>query len=673
MAKDNFRWEPEMVEKMTTDEIESKMKTLVPGFDLGEFVAKTERYVSCEDLAGEEYYSHDTISDVDEDFIWMACEVLWQRLVPDKLAVEHVADIIEDNIELIAEADEKGEVRRIVKLSTETFEIIYRHIVEESPAGYRLNHEFYEQLQESTLHDIDAFMVAHLMLLQLRAEDEKVTELGGILGQVFDDDVFLEFKAQGLFAIHRREEGEDCYLEIISRNPDDIWFPVHAGDSFLLHGKKDFEKAKDYYALALDTAKKLPDSPEAKEGLYFVYEKVINLARETGEPDRADRMQGILDSLRKLSSEAAPPTMGKVGRNDPCPCGSGKKYKKCCGREATTVPEPPPFDQRLMERNLLAIKQTVEEKNFDSVEEMNRYWNEMNKTGKVPQWTPRVPVEQAQSLIYEALESVGTKRLKLAEQALKISPDCADAYVLLAEEKAQNMEEAASLYEAGVKAGERALGKKTFKKQAGRFWGIIETRPYMRARAGLAQCLWLMGRQEDAIGHYRELLRLNPNDNQGVRYLLAAALLEMGKIDALEELLGQYDEPTAAWLYTKPLVAYVKQGDTTEARKLLREALDYNPHVVSYLLGEKKLPKELPQRVGFGDKNEAVAYAAEFGTGWHKTKGAIDWLASVSGKARGTWQPGKKSTGVPDVFLRAFESEDRKERRKRQPGNEQEE
>jgi uncharacterized protein len=30
-----------------------------------------------------------------------------------------------------------------------------------------------------------------------------------------------------------------------------------------------------------------------------------------------------------------PPAMhdspGKVGRNDPCPCGSGKKYKKCCG------------------------------------------------------------------------------------------------------------------------------------------------------------------------------------------------------------------------------------------------------------------------------------------------------------------------------------------------------
>jgi len=28
---------------------------------------------------------------------------------------------------------------------------------------------------------------------------------------------------------------------------------------------------------------------------------------------------------------AAAPNFGKVGRNEPCPCGSGKKYKRCCG------------------------------------------------------------------------------------------------------------------------------------------------------------------------------------------------------------------------------------------------------------------------------------------------------------------------------------------------------
>jgi uncharacterized protein YecA (UPF0149 family) len=26
-----------------------------------------------------------------------------------------------------------------------------------------------------------------------------------------------------------------------------------------------------------------------------------------------------------------PAVSQKIGRNDPCPCGSGKKYKKCCG------------------------------------------------------------------------------------------------------------------------------------------------------------------------------------------------------------------------------------------------------------------------------------------------------------------------------------------------------
>jgi SEC-C motif len=39
-----------------------------------------------------------------------------------------------------------------------------------------------------------------------------------------------------------------------------------------------------------------------------------------------------------------------VGRNDPCPCGSGKKYKKCCADklQETAAPERPPIDPRLL-------------------------------------------------------------------------------------------------------------------------------------------------------------------------------------------------------------------------------------------------------------------------------------------------------------------------------------
>ena len=39
----------------------------------------------------------------------------------------------------------------------------------------------------------------------------------------------------------------------------------------------------------------------------------------------------VLNSLVNASTAAARPAKKRVGRNEPCPCGSGKKFKKCCG------------------------------------------------------------------------------------------------------------------------------------------------------------------------------------------------------------------------------------------------------------------------------------------------------------------------------------------------------
>ena len=645
---------------MTTDAIVSKMTELVPTFNLSEFAQKTKQYLSAEDLSEEEYYPQATFSDEDEDFIWMACEELWQRLVPDRLAVEHVARQFDDKLEEMVKAEERRKWERAVQIGREAFDVIRPHIIEETPAGSRLRDEFYQKLRRCSLYDVDSFLDDFLTMLCDGKQYEEGLKVAGILADAFNDGSFLNYKSECLFALGRKDEGERCCQSWIERDPTNVWPYVHAGDGFWWHRKKDFAKAKGYYQKALDVARANAGTPDGKLDLEAVYQRLIDLTHEMGNHAEATRYQRQLDVMRSQAAK-------KIGRNDPCPCGSGKKYKKCCGREAPAPPQTA-FDRRLMERDLLALKQQIEGKNFSSVDEMNKYIHEINKDGRLPRWEPKTPLEQAQSLIYEALETVGKRRLELAEQALKISPDCADAYVLLAEEKAQSIEEAARLYEAGVKAGERALGRKIFQKEAGHFWHNIETRPYMRARAGLAQCLWFLGKRVEAISHFRELLRLNPGDNQGIRYILAASLLEVGDIDGLQELLDQYDEPTAEWLYTKALVAYVRQGDGAESRKLLKDALDHNPHVVSYLLGERKLPRELPERVGFGDKSEAVTYAAEFGNGWHQTEGAIDWLASVSGRKRGIWQGREKGGGIPEVFLRAFEAD---RRHPKQSGNEQ--
>src|SRR5262245_39259464 len=128
------------------------------------------------------------------------------------------------------------------------------------------------------------------------------------------------------------------------------------------------------------------------------------------------------------------------------------------------------------------------------------------------------PLDEAQELMYQAFGMPNPEeRVKLAKQALDLSPDCADAYVLLAEHT-KSRKEALRLFEKGVAAGERGLGSKAFQEDAGHFWGILETRPYMRAREGLASKLWTMGRRDEAIKHLQDMLRLNPGDNQGVRY-----------------------------------------------------------------------------------------------------------------------------------------------------------
>jgi preprotein translocase subunit SecA len=51
----------------------------------------------------------------------------------------------------------------------------------------------------------------------------------------------------------------------------------------------------------------------------------------SSEPDPVSGEEAALQAALKAPAQPVRRDMPKVGRNDPCPCGSGKKYKKCCG------------------------------------------------------------------------------------------------------------------------------------------------------------------------------------------------------------------------------------------------------------------------------------------------------------------------------------------------------
>jgi uncharacterized protein YecA (UPF0149 family) len=73
------------------------------------------------------------------------------------------------------------------------------------------------------------------------------------------------------------------------------------------------------------------------------YDDVIPL--EESDPELAKLLQEVIELNSKYPKDKMPILIdddkvylkngivsNKIDRNNPCPCGSGKKYKKCCGR-----------------------------------------------------------------------------------------------------------------------------------------------------------------------------------------------------------------------------------------------------------------------------------------------------------------------------------------------------
>lgn len=240
-------------------------------------------------------------------------------------------------------------------------------------------------------------------------------------------------------------------------------------------------------------------------------------------------------------------------------------------------------------------------------------------------------IARAQDVMYDAWEATNRRqRMALAHKALSISPLCADAYNLLAEE-AGNAEEARALYARGMEAGELALGRKGFREYEEHFWGFLETRPYMCARAGLAMTLLRLGEEDAAIEHFRAMLKLNPGDNQGIRYLLLACLLKRDDVQAVKALLSSYaEEWSAYWLYTRALIAY-RDGEAAAAAtlKLVQEAWSANEHVPGILAGTKPPAISKSDYTTVGGADEATEYVRECGPAWRATPDAIAWLTNA--------------------------------------------
>lgn len=183
--------------------------------------------------------------------------------------------------------------------------------------------------------------------------------------------------------------------------------------------------------------------------------------------------------------------------------------------------------------------------------------------------------------------------------------------------------------ENALQLGEQQLSAE-FRDHVGKFWLIVETRPYMRARLALVNFLTAQGQHEDSIGHMEEMLRLNPNDNQGVRWLLLEWYCNMNWLDKAWRLLDEYpDEVTPFMALTRICLEFQKSGPSEASASRLQIQLEQNPYIAPKLLDQDSVSPYPIESFEVGEEDEADAYCQCFRALWKSTPEALPWLSSV--------------------------------------------
>ena len=166
-------------------------------------------------------------------------------------------------------------------------------------------HDYNEDIQ------VNDFMKAVLSAVYLRAYDMRETGIPGKINRIMDNYLTYAWYVCQYYGEHQRE------FEYIRRN-----YPIIYGlmADLIERVKANAEEEADRLVKELCEVKPEKISPEQLK-----INLLLSYARATAPVKKE------LSYLHK-GDKPYKRMQAKVGRNDPCPCGSGRKFKQCCGR-----------------------------------------------------------------------------------------------------------------------------------------------------------------------------------------------------------------------------------------------------------------------------------------------------------------------------------------------------
>ena len=261
------------------------------------------------------------------------------------------------------------------------------------------------------------------------------------------------------------------------------------------------------------------------------------------------------------------------------------------------------------------INEFLSNSNAENEEELNEQLQEFIKkynSGEID-YTNSI-MDDAYEMLEEAQNTKSkNKAKKLAHDAYLMCPDCLDAIIYEAtlEENSLNRSE---LIKEGLDFEKDRLEEEGYftKENIGKFYGIFETRPYIRGLYRKADYLILEGKYSLAIDVCKEILRLNNNDNTGARYLLMALYTCFEDEKNLLDLYKKYPEENLEMLFPLMILYYKKENYKT-AKEYLKRINKANPDFSNFY---KKIIRKNPNvPEGYyakGDSSEVIMYYNQY-------------------------------------------------------------
>jgi len=171
---------------------------------------------------------------------------------------------------------------------------------------------------------------------------------------------------------------------------------------------------------------------------------------------------------------------------------------------------------------------------------------------------------------------------------------------------------------------------------------LQKSHPYLNAKVALARCLWSADEGESAVKHLWDALRLDPNDDRGIRFPLACWLFDLHNDEELKRLtrmclrtnarVGGTNNDTF-FFYLQALTIFrksrTKPKGTLKFKKAVEELFEQNPYIAPYLLGRIPLPEKPPVVISGSQRREAEYYTHHCLALWQSVPRALKCLSET--------------------------------------------